>query len=245
MSDKIKCIAIDDEPLALEVIKKHCAKVEELELVDTFFNPLQAFKYLKNNTVDIIFLDIQMPELSGLDLLKLIPRNAQVVLTTAYVEYAFESYQLDVTDYLLKPILFDHFLKSINKVQKYISLEKKSQANTQSVESFEAIGDFIFVSTEYKIVKISLNDILYIEAWRDYVKIITKTETILSLLSISLLEQKLPSNKFLRVHRSFIISPNSIESIERNRIYIQGNWIPIGGSYKETFQTWLEQYKIG
>jgi two-component system, LytTR family, response regulator len=245
MSDKIKCIAIDDEPLALEVIKNHVAKLEELELVETFYNPIKAFNYIKENEIDLIFLDIQMPELSGLDLLKLIPRNAHVVLTTAYVEYAFESYQLDVTDYLLKPILFDRFFKSVNKVQKYIELEQKSKSSPKTDSVVEIEDDFIFVNTEYKIVKIDLNDILYVEAWRDYVKIITKEDTILSLLGISLLEQQLPKTKFLRVHRSFIIAPSNIESIERNRIYINGNWIPIGGSYKEVFQAWLEKHKIG
>lgn len=240
----MKCIAVDDEPLALEVIESHVSKLDDLELVAIFTDPLKAFSYLKSNSVDLIFLDIQMPELSGLDLLKLITKRPHVIITTAYSEYALEGYELDVTDYLLKPILFERFFKSITKVQKYKELEKQESVSGVSVNQAYSGDDFIFVNTEYKTVKVNLVDILYIEGWRDYVKIHTKDEIILSLLSVRSLENQLPDNKFIRVHRSFIISHHSIESIERNRIYINGNWIPVGGSYKDKFQQWLDQYRI-
>lgn len=241
----IKCIAIDDEPLALEVIENHISKVEQLELVGTFTNPLKAFSFLKENEVELIFLDIQMPELSGLDLLKLIPKRPHVILTTAYSEYALEGYELDVSDYLLKPILFERFFKAINKVEKYMALEFKEAQSGEAINQIQSNNNFIFVKTEYKTVKVNLDEILYIEGWKDYVKIHLKEEVILSLLSIRVLEQQLSESMFLRVHRSFIVAHNAIESIERNRIYINGNWIPVGGSYKEVFQSWLGSYKIG
>ena len=241
----IKCITVDDEPLALEVIESHISKIDQLELLGSFTSPIKAFSFIREHDVDLIFLDIQMPELSGLDLLKMIPKKAHVILTTAYKEYAIEAYDLDVTDYLLKPILFERFFKSFNKVLKYIELEKGQQNQVSPVTNVRETGDdFIFVNADNKTIKVNFDQIYYIEAWRDYVKIMTPNGVILSLLSITSMEKQLHSQNFSRVHRSFIVNRSFIEAIERNRIYINGNWVPVGGSYKDGFQNWLAKYKV-
>lgn len=242
----IKCITIDDEPLALEVLESHISKIDDLQLEGSFTNPLKAFSFIRDNDIDLIFLDIQMPELSGLDLIKLISKDQHVILTTAYKEYAVEGYELDVTDYLLKPILFERFFKSFNKVLKYIELENSQQVIDLTQENVlkESGEDFIFVNSDNKTIKVNFDQIYYIEAWRDYVKIVAKDEVILSLLSISSMERQLITGAFTRVHRSFIINKTYIEVIERNRIYMNGNWIPVGGSYRANFQNWLTKHKI-
>ena len=241
----IKCITVDDEPLALEVIESHISKIDQLELLGSFTSPIKAFSFIREHDVDLIFLDIQMPELSGLDLLKMIPKKAHVILTTAYKEYAIEAYDLDVTDYLLKPILFERFFKSFNKVLKYIELEKGQQNQVSPVTNVRETGDdFIFVNADNKTIKVNFDQIYYIEAWRDYVKIMTPNGVILSLLSITSMEKQLHFQNFSRVHRSFIVNRSFIEAIERNRIYINVNWVPVGGSYKDGFQNWLAKYKV-
>lgn len=240
----MNCIAVDDEPLALEIIENHCSKLEQLDLVKTFTNPLKAFTFLKENDVDILFLDIQMPEINGLDLIKSLVKKPHVIITSAYKDYALAGFELDVSDYLLKPIHFDRFFKSINKVQKLIELENQEFSPLKKESSHSLPNDFMFVSTEHKKVKINYSEILYIEAWRDYVKIALENETILSLLSIRSLEEQLPKDVFIRVHRSFIVSKNHIREIDRNRIMVNQSWIPIGASYRLEFETWLNKYKV-
>ncbi|MFV8325241.1 LytR/AlgR family response regulator transcription factor [Flavobacterium sp. ZS1P14] len=222
--DKYSCIIIEDEPLALERTKSFVNKIPFLNLLDTFDNALNGLSYLKANKVDLLFLDINMDELSGIELLESSKIESQVIITTAYQEYALKGYELNVTDYLLKPFTFDRFLKAVNKAHEYIN-----QYPTNLVL------DFIFVKTENRLEKINLRDILFIEGMRDYRRIHTIDKKIMTLQNFSELEQIIPSNLVCRVHKSYMVGINKIESIERNRIKISNQRIPISETYKELF----------
>lgn len=222
--DKYHCIIIEDEPLALERTKSFVTKVPFLELCATFDNALDGLAYLKSHNVDLLFLDINMDELSGIELLESSTINCQVIITTAYQEYAIKGYELNVTDYLLKPFTFDRFLKAINKA-------RDNHSNAAPVAS----ADFIFVKTENRLEKINLEDILYIEGMRDYRRIHTVHKKIMTLQNFSELEQSLPAQQVCRVHKSYMVSIHKIESVERSRIKIAGQLIPISDTYKEAF----------
>ena len=222
--DNYSCIIIEDEPLALERTKSFVSKIPFLNLCGTFENALDGLAYLKSNKVDLLFLDINMDELSGIELLESSKIESQVIITTAYQEYAIKGYELNVTDYLLKPFTFDRFLKAVNKAQ-----ENNSQPITTNQQ------DFIFVKTENRLVKIDLNDILFIEGMRDYRRIHTPNKRIMTLQNFSELEQLIPSNVVCRVHKSYMVGINKIESIERMRIKIANQIIPISETYKELF----------
>lgn len=222
--DKYSCIIIEDEPLALERTKSFVNKIPFLNLCGTFENALDGLAYLKSNKVDLLFLDINMDELSGIELLESSKIESQVIITTAYQEYAIKGYELNVTDYLLKPFTFDRFLKAVNKAQ-----ENNSQPITTNQH------DFIFVKTENRLVKIDLNDILFIEGMRDYRRIHTLNKRIMTLQNFSELEQLIPSNVVCRVHKSYMVGISKIESIERMRIKIANQIIPISETYKELF----------
>jgi len=237
---KINCIAIDDEPLALDVIGHHADKTPFLQLKAKISNAFEAIDFLHKEKVDLIFLDIQMPELTGFELLRTLNNKPLVVFTTAYPNFALESYELDAVDYLVKPIPFERFLKAVNKVKQRIS----SPAETIELASHSNAPDFIFVKTEYKTVKIFLDDILYIESEKDYVAFQLKQEKILSLLSIKSVEEFLPKDNFVRVHRSFIVAFNKIEAIERNNISIGKKLIPVGDNYKEFFKLLIDGKKL-
>ncbi len=237
---KINCIAIDDEPLALDVIGHHANKIPFLALKAKINNGFEAIDFLHKEKVDLIFLDIQMPELTGFELLRTLNNKPLVVFTTAYPNFALESYELDAVDYLVKPIPFERFLKAVNKVKQRIS----SPAGTIEVASHNNTPDFIFVKTEYKTVKIFLDDILYIESEKDYVAFQLKQEKILSLLSIKSVEEFLPKDNFVRVHRSFIVAFNKIEAIERNNISIGKKIIPVGDNYREFFKLLIDGKKL-
>jgi len=230
---KINCIAIEDEPLALKKIMEFIEQVDYLNLLQGFNNAIDAIGYLKNNTVDLIFLDIRMKKLSGIQFLESIQNKPKVIITSAYDEYALKGYELDVSDYLLKPFSFDRFLKSVEKV--YNELVNKS---------IEEKSDFIFVKTEYRIERVELTSILYIQGMKDYLQICTTNKNIMSLQSFKNLMQILPQNKFKRVHNSYIVSISKIENIERNRIRIGDKLIPISDSYKEVFYEFLKQSKF-
>lgn len=236
----INCVAVDDEPIALDVIQHHCSKIPFINLKATIKSAFEAIDYLQKEKVDLIFLDIQMPELTGFEFLKSLPVKPLVVFTTAYPSYALESYEVDAVDYLVKPIPFDRFLKAVNKVRQKLNFQSDgSQEVNQAV-----LPNFIFVKTEYKTVKIFLEDILYIESVKDYVAFHLKNEVIMSLLSIKSVEAFLPKEQFVRVHRSFIVAFDKIEEIERNNIIIGKKMIPVGESYREYFKLLIEGRKL-
>jgi len=226
----IKCVVIDDEPLAIKVLEKHIRQIPELELIATFDNPINAVQFLQNNIVDLLFLDIQMPVVTGIDFIKNTTIQPKIIITTAYREYALEGYELDIIDYLLKPISFIRFYKAINK---YKALNVSSQRTSyESLESDNVI-DHIFVNSNKRMIRIEFDTILYIDSIKDYVRIHTVTDTIVTKDKISSFVQKLPSH-FLRVHRSYIINVRKIASLtSKDVVLLDGMEIPIGTSYKE------------
>ena len=222
--DKYSCIIIEDEPLALEKTKDFVSKVPFLILSATFDNALTGLAYLNNNKVDILFLDINMDELTGIELLQSSKISSQVIITTAYQEYALKGYELQITDYLLKPFAFNRFLQAVNKAQQNI-------ANRNP----DVQPDFIFVKTENRLEKVMLNEIVYIEGMRDYLRIHTVNKKVMTLQNFSEFEKLIPSSIVCRVHKSYMVAINKIESIERNRIKIADQLIPISETYKEFF----------
>ena len=240
----MKCLIVDDEPLAVDLIEDFISKVPFLTLVNKCRNAFECIECLNNEAVDLIFLDIQMPNLTGIQLLKGLDKKPMVIFTTAYSEHAAESYNLDAVDYLLKPFTFERFLKSVNKAYSRLSEKQdNSQPETQEV-SKNVNSDYIFVKSDYKTIKVETKDILYIEGLKDYVKIYAGGKPILSLLSLKSLEEKLPEKIFIRVHRSYIVSLPKIESIQKSRIVIGDKYIPIGENYKEGFYKIVEDYNI-
>lgn len=230
----IKCLVVDDEPQAVVLLSEYVKKSNHLLLVESFTNPIEAFHFLTVNTIDLLFLDIQMPELSGLQLHKLIRNKAQVVFTTAYEEYAVNSYSLDAVDYLLKPISFERFLLSIEKYK------RRSIQNT-SIHTTANNIDYIFVKSGYRTLKVNFSDILYLEALNDYVAIHHHDGKILTLETMRHFESILPKSGFIRVHRSFIISIAKINFIEKNRVVIKETYIPISKTYQSDFREKIGQ----
>jgi two-component system LytT family response regulator len=223
--DKYSCIIIEDEPLALEKTKDFINKVPFLHLSATFDNALTGLAYLNNNKVDLLFLDINMDELSGIELLESSKIESQVIITTAYQEYALKGYELQITDYLLKPFTFNRFLQAVNKAQDNLARHTTPDNKTE----------FIFVKTENRLEKVMLDEILYIEGMRDYRRIHTVKKKIMTLQNFSEFEKLVPSNLLCRVHKSYMVSINKIESIERSRIKIADQMIPISETYKDAF----------
>jgi DNA-binding LytR/AlgR family response regulator len=237
---KIRCIAVDDEPLALRVIESHVEKLSEVELVAKCSNAIEAFEILKHKDVDLIFLDIQMPELTGIEFLKSLRNPPLVIFTTAYRNYAIDAFELDVLDYLLKPISFDRFLKAINKY--YARHEEKHQELKNVSMGSTPEKDHIFIKKNKTLVKILFKDILYIESLKDYVKIHTPEEMYMVKYQISHLEQELPDEQFIRVHKSFIVSTEKIATISPRSVGIGDEKIPIGRNYKEFVLKRLKYY---
>ena len=222
----IKCIIVDDEPLAIEIMESYVQKVKQLQLKGSFRNAVSAFSFLQSNPVDLIFLDIQMPKLTGIDFLKTLKNPPKVIFTTAYRDYALDGFELEVVDYLLKPIPFDRFLKAVSRVM-------PQPANTSAVSIAAETGEQpIFFRVDKKMVKVNVNDILYIESVKDYVKVKTQSKEITTQQKISYLEESLPKNLFLRIHRSFIVAINKIESYSATEIDIGNTQLPIGRNYK-------------
>ena len=229
MSDRVTCMIVDDEPMAREIISSFVGKIHNLELVATCKNVSEAFSVLQKESIQLIFLDINMPEISGLSLAKSIQHKSQVIFTTAYREYAIEGFDLQAVDYLLKPISFDRFLKA---VQKYFDLHISKETVKKEVQYLEKETS-IFVRSDRKMVKVRFKEINYIESLSDYVKIFTDKETIITRETISNIESKLPSNEFLRTHRSYIVSMPKIDSFTNELIELKKKAIPISRSYKE------------
>ena len=228
----INTIAIDDEPLALQLVTGYIEKTPGLNLLGEFDNPLDAMDFIARENVDLIFIDIQMPDLSGLEFTRSMEKGPKVIFTTAYEKYALDGFKLDVVDYLLKPFSYEEFLKAVQKVQKLIKLEKGVP------DQVDANNEFLFLKSDYKIKRINFNDILYIEGLKDYVKVYTQSspKPVMSLTTMKLLESKLPEAKFMRVHSSFIVNLEKIDTIERSRIVFGKTYIPVSDQYKEKFQ---------
>ena len=238
----IRCLVVDDEPLALDILTDYIEKVPFLKLVTATTSAFEALAIAQKDEVDLIFLDVQMPELTGIQFLKVLNGKCCVILTTAYSQYALDGYELDIADYLLKPIAFDRFYKSVLKVQNTIQQANHPATAAKTIDN--GINSFIFVKTEHKIQKIYLDDILYIEGLKDYISIFTKTERIITLQHMKKMEENLPAGRFIRVHKSYIISLDKIESIERSRIQIGDKIIPVGDTYRDNFFKLIEDKNI-
>lgn len=239
----ISCIAVDDEPMALDLLKEYIQKYEFLELGGAFRDALAAMNYLQSNAVDLIFLDINMPDLTGIQFIKAMPQpRPAVIFCTAYTEYAIESYEYEVVDYLLKPIEFDRFLQAVMKANKQIQFKKSLNTNlsTNKSENETSNKDFIFVKSGTDMLKIMLNDVTHIEAAGNYVAFHASEKKILSLQSMGDVMKLLPQEQFLRVHKSFIVSFNFIQKIETHQVHVNGFQIPIGKAYRNEFKKWID-----
>lgn len=225
-----KCIIIDDEPLAIELIENHIDQLDYMEVVGTFKNAMNALAFIRNNRVDLIFLDIQMPMLSGIDFLKTVNIDPKVIFTTAYREYALESFELNVIDYLVKPITFDRFFKAVNK---YLTLYSPQPPQKTEGSPNSPDKDFIYVKTNKKNTKIYFREILYVESIKDYIKIHTQAHTLIVKEKISEFENLLPEQLFLRVHRSYLVNLEKITAFTNYDIEVNAIEIPIGGIYKQ------------
>jgi len=222
---KIKCIIIDDEPLAISVIENHLKNFDNIEVIETFNNPVKAFGVLQQEKIDLVFLDINMPQMSGFAFIENLNTKPLIVITTAYREYAVKSFELNILDYLVKPIPFNRFLKTINKVYQQI------YTNTTSGDSTLNQEPHIFLKVDKKLIKVNLNDILFIESLKDYIKIVTTLGDYVVHKSLTAISEELPQSNFIRVHRSYNISINKIVALEGNTIEISGRRIPIGRNY--------------
>jgi DNA-binding LytR/AlgR family response regulator len=225
----IKCIAVDDEPLALDIIKDYISQVPFLKLLKTFKDGISVIEYLATNSVDLIFLDIEMGGLSGTQLLKSLQKKPKVIMTTAYRNYAVDAFDLDVTDYLLKPFSFERFLKAVEKSGNLIKNEQEHH------EPDGVSRDFFFVKSGYKMMKVDYDDILYIEGLSEYIIIKTKTTNIITLQSFKNIEKTLPESGFIRIHKSYLVSLNKIDSVEGQSVIIHNKELPIGNKYKKRF----------
>ncbi|MCC9167490.1 LytR/AlgR family response regulator transcription factor [Pontibacter harenae] len=243
----IRCLAVDDEPLALDILESYISKLPFLHLVKTCSSATEAMQVLQEEQIDLMFLDIEMPELTGIQLLNILKNQPLIIFTTAYPDYALEGFNQDAVDYLLKPIPYDRFLKAVTKAQDRIQRSGKSQQEvTPAATVLQPVPehDFMFVKADYKTIRVDFADILWIEGLKDYIIIQTKDQKIITLLSMNKMMEKLPESKFLRVHRSFIVSLQKIDSIEKSRIRIGAKEIPIGEVYKEHFLKWVEENNI-
>ncbi|MDF2190708.1 LytTR family DNA-binding domain-containing protein [Paraflavitalea sp. CAU 1676] len=231
----IACVVVDDEPLALKLIADYVQKTPFLQLREQTGSPMRAIELVQQGEAELLFLDIQMPELTGLQLMKIVGHKCKVIITTAYTDYAMDGYEFDVVDYLLKPITFDRFLVAAHKVRERMLNEPVAPLQEATPSPAPSSPGYIFVKTEYKIQKIDLTSILYLEGLRDYVAFYTQSGKVLTLQSLRSFQDQLPELQFMRVHKSYLIALDKIEFIERNRIIIAGNYIPIGETYQDAF----------
>jgi DNA-binding LytR/AlgR family response regulator len=223
---KIKCIIIDDEPLAAEVIENYLKEFSNVEHVGSFTNPLEALELIESGEIEAVFIDINMPKMNGLEFIQSIEAKPSFVITTAYREYAVESYDLDVLDYLVKPIPFNRFLKSINKLSLKFNADRSMENAHDSAEK-----SFIFLKVDKKLVRIKYDDIHFIESLKDYIKVFTSEGDFLAHKSLTSITEELPKSKFLRIHRSFTVSLDKIDALEGNSVLLKGKRIPIGRKY--------------
>jgi DNA-binding LytR/AlgR family response regulator len=233
----IRCIAIDDEPLALSQIVGYIKKTPFLELTGQFESALQAIEVLGNTNVDLMYVDINMPDLNGIDFVKTLENPPKIVFVTAYSKYAIDGFKADAIDYLLKPISYADFLKSANKVKSWFDM------HYQKSDEVKSDKDFLFIKSDYKLLRINFDDVKYIEGMSEYIRIhLTNARPVMTLLSMKSVEKVLPPDRFMRVHRSYIVNLTKISVIERNRIVFDGNvYIPVSDQYKSKFQMYIEK----
>ena len=236
---KLKCLIVEDEPLARNLLAEYVNKVSYLELTEATSNPLHALEVLRNHAIDLMFLDIQMPEITGITLLKSLQKKPLVILTTAYSEYALESYDLDVVDYLLKPITFDRFLKAVDRAN-----QRMHPPTVTPEAAEEKNAPFVFVKDGTKLVKVNFDDILFVEGLKDYVTIVTKAQKIVSLQRLKSLESQLPPDKFIRIHHSYIIAIKAVDTIHKGEVQIGTHLIPISDSYRKSFKEFIERNQM-
>lgn len=242
----MNCIAIDDEPLALDVIQNFCEKIDFLNLEATYTNALEAVTYLNNNSIDLIFLDIQMPHISGLEFLKTLTNPPLIIFTTAYSEHAIEGFELNAVDYLVKPIPFERFFKAGNKALELYNLRQRNIQSFINQNENEQQAAYMLVKVEYTSIKVNFKEIQYIEGLKDYVKIylVNKPKPILTKSTMKNIENTLPEKEFLRIHKSYIVSISKIEVIDNSRIVFGDKRIPIGPFYKENFNHILDRFRL-
>ncbi|WP_133526979.1 LytR/AlgR family response regulator transcription factor [Flavobacterium sp. 245] len=224
---KIKCVLIDDEPLAIKVLQNYFSNFTDFEVVATFNNSLEALDFINSTPVDAVFLDINMPMMTGFELISLIENKTKVIITTAFREFAAESYDLDVLDYLVKPIPLPRFIKCINKITTEFNLKNNIKVETTKGDSH------IFIKVDKKMMKINIEEILFVEGMKEYIKVVTPDKTYITHKSLTSLSEELPADRFLRIHKSYVIALNKVKSIEGNRIQIQSYTIPIGRNYSK------------
>lgn len=235
--EKLTCIAVDDEYLALNIIEDYVKKISVLNLAGKYKSALTALEALQEKPIDIIFLDIQMPDLTGIEFIKTMPVKPKVILTTAYEQYALEGYELDIVDYLLKPIRFERFLRAVNKAADRIKLERGEQSIENTPDTKKQIAkNYFFIKTGYKSLKVKFDDILYIEGLKEYVNIYTEQKKFTKLASLKSLENELPSDAFIRIHKSYIVAIDKVDAIFGNTIEINEHKLPVGRSFKENVQ---------
>jgi two-component system LytT family response regulator len=233
----LKCLAIDDEPLALKQLESYINNTPFLETVALCQSAFEAMEYLSNNEIDLMFVDINMPDINGMDFVKSLTVKPQIIFTTAYSEYAMEGFKVDAIDYILKPISYAIFLKAVNKAKMWFEL------NQRQTEVIQTTQDCLFVKSEYKLIRILLSDIKYIESANEYIQIhLINDQPVTTLIRLKAMEEQLPKDKFMRVHRSFIVNLDQVKVIERNRIiFDQKVYIPIGDQYKDSFQAFIDK----
>tara|TARA_R110002124_G_C8880000_1_gene508359 strand:- start:649 stop:1359 length:711 start_codon:yes stop_codon:yes gene_type:complete len=236
MPKTVSCIIVDDEAIARDIIASHLSKIDNIEVVAQCKNAIEAFNFISNNTVDLVFLDINMPEISGIAFAKSINKGIKIIFTTAYRDYAVEGFDLQAVDYLLKPIAFERLLKSVNRYFEVTTVSKEN-ANDTLVNN-----DFVFVRSDRKMLKVDFDSILYIESLSDYIKIHLQNETIVTRETISTIEAKLPKHRFLRIHRSYIICVSKIQSFTNEYVTINSITLSISRSYKREVLNQLENY---
>lgn len=226
----LQCIAVDDEPLALALLEDNISKVPNLKLVAACGDAFEALKVLQENSIDLIFIDIQMPGLTGLQFIKSLSKSPMVILITAYKQYAADSYDLDVVDYLVKPVAIDRFMKACNKATELYNLKKLNKETAVNKNA-----DYFFMNVDYSLLKIFFNDIIYIEALRDYIKIYLKStnKPIVTRMTLRGLEEQLPSSKFIRIHKSYMVGIGSISAIRKNSVFMKDIELPVGETYRE------------
>jgi two-component system, LytTR family, response regulator len=238
------CLIVEDEPLARNLITEYVKKIPYLTLVKACGDPMEALEVLRSTSVDILFLDIQMPEITGITLLKILQKKPMVILTTAYSEYALESYELDVVDYLLKPITFDRFLKALEKINQRSSTLASSPVSSIEKSQSEAPPNFVFVKDGTKLVRVNFDDILYVEGLKDYVTIHTKQQKVISLQRLKTLEQQLPADRFVRIHHSYIIALHAVQAVHKGEVQIGAAMIPISDTYRKNFKDFIDKNQI-
>ncbi len=234
----LNCVIIDDEPLATGLLESYAQKIPFLNILGVYNSASDAIRTIRENTIHLLFLDIQMPEISGLEFARIIDKDTRIVFTTAFSQYAIDGYKVNALDYLLKPISFEKFLETADKALEWFESQTKQKSMVQD--------RFIFLKSEYKLQKINFDDILYVEGLKDYVKIYLKdsSKNVMSLMNMKKIEEYLPKPEFMRIHRSYIVHVKEVETIDRFRMVIGNQYLPISDSYKDTVQKFLELHSL-